>query len=484
VLAFGAIPRFGRRELFAVAVLAILILAFLPIVVRKAVWLGQGDVEVFFRAGWAIWSGYPLYQVFDHHGWTYHYPPTFALFMGLFANPLPGHPQQWWALPYPAAVAVWYLINVVCLFAALHIWAKAVERARPIEAKSCYLRRPLALVIGPLLALLPFIGDGLARRQPTPVLLLLIVLFLSRYVEKRPAAASFALSLAVTIKIFPVVLAVIPFMRRDWRFMLWTAGWCAFLLVALPAVCVGPAETLDLYRAMFTEHLLGIVSGAMSREIASQVSPGAFSNIGIGALVARIAAGDAFYSTPLPQWASDIQFVFNVAVVAAIVYLGRGGFWNVRGPQPADGYPVLVAGAVLSAALPLMIPSAGPQYVTVARAVDDSPARRNMAAQGRGGRHRGDGRLVDRRLAVDDRAGSSLGVAQTHRADDMGPAGAGSAKLMAPPQRFRRPASDAKRGKLGVPLEQRSSVASDVPQTALLEAPTALCHRKPGTGEG
>ena len=60
VLALGAIPRFGRRELFAVAVLAILVLAFLPIVVRKAVWLGQGDVEVFFRAGWAIWSGYPL----------------------------------------------------------------------------------------------------------------------------------------------------------------------------------------------------------------------------------------------------------------------------------------------------------------------------------------------------------------------------------------------------------------------------------------
>src|SRR5215813_12148956 len=110
VLAFGVIPRFGRRELLAVAVLAVLILAFLPIVVRKAVWLGQGDVEVFFRAGWAIWTGYPLYQVFDHHGWTYHYPPTFALLMGLFANPLPGHPQPWWALPYAAAVAVWYLI--------------------------------------------------------------------------------------------------------------------------------------------------------------------------------------------------------------------------------------------------------------------------------------------------------------------------------------------------------------------------------------
>jgi hypothetical protein len=65
--------------------------------VRKAVWLGQGDVEVFFRAGWAIWTGYPLYQIIDHHGWTYHYPPTFALLMGLFANPLQGYPQPWWA---------------------------------------------------------------------------------------------------------------------------------------------------------------------------------------------------------------------------------------------------------------------------------------------------------------------------------------------------------------------------------------------------
>jgi hypothetical protein len=148
--------------------------------------------------------------------------------------------------------------------------------------------------------------------------------------------------------------------------MLWTLLWSAILLIALPFVCVGWAETVELYRAMFTEHLLGIVSGAMSHDIASQVSPGAFSNIGIGALVARVAAGDAFYSAPLPQWASIVQFAFNAIAVAAIVFVGRGGFWSLRTPQPADRYPVLVAGAVLSATLPLMIPSAGPQYVTVA----------------------------------------------------------------------------------------------------------------------
>ena len=365
-MAVCAIPRPGRREWVAVAVLAILVLGFLPIVVNKSVRLGQGDVQVFFRAGWAIWTGYPLYEVPDHHGWTYHYPPTFALLMGPFANPLPGYPQPWWALPYPAAVAVWYLINIACLFAALHLWAEAVERARPIVANPGFLQRHWALAIGPLLALLPFIGDGLARGQPTPVLLLLIVVFLSGYVERRNAAASFALSLAFTIKIFPIVLAVIPFMRRDWRFMLWSAGWCVVLLLVLPAICVGPAQTLALYRVMFTEHLRGIASGAMSQAIASQVSPGAFSSIGIGALVARFAAGDAFYSTPLPQWASNVQFAFNAAVVVAIVLIGRSGFWRLRGPQPPEPYPVLVAGAVLSAALPLMVPSAGPQYVTVA----------------------------------------------------------------------------------------------------------------------
>ena len=128
--------------MIAAAAIAILVLAFLPIVVRKAVWLGQRDVQVFFRAGWAIWTGYPLYQVFDHHGWTYHYPPTFALFMGFFANPLPDHPQPWWALPFPAAVAVWYLINVASLLVALRLWANALERARPIEAKAGYFQRP------------------------------------------------------------------------------------------------------------------------------------------------------------------------------------------------------------------------------------------------------------------------------------------------------------------------------------------------------
>ena len=142
VFTFDAISRPGRREWVAIAFVVALTLLFLPMVVWKTVALGQGDVQVFFRAGRAIWTGYPLYEVADHHGWTYHYPPTFALFMGPFANPLPDHPRPWWALPYPAAVAVWYLVNSACLLLALHVWANALERYRPIELRPGYLQRP------------------------------------------------------------------------------------------------------------------------------------------------------------------------------------------------------------------------------------------------------------------------------------------------------------------------------------------------------
>jgi hypothetical protein len=366
VFAFDALSRPGRREWIAVALVVVLTLSFLPVVVWKTVTLGQGDVQVFFRAGWAIWTDYPLYEVTDHHGWTYHYPPTFALLMGPFANPLPGHPQTLWALPYTAATVVWYAINSLCLLLSLHVWANALERHWPVQTKAGLLQGPWALRLGPLLALLPFIGDGLVRGQPASMLLLLIVVFFALYAKNRVASASFALSLAIAIKVFPLVLAIFPLLRRDWKFMAWAAGWCLILLVCLPTICLGPRATLELYRTMWAEHLAGIVSGSMSTKLASAVSPGSYSSIGVGAVAARIAAGKAFYSSPLPGWASAIQFLFNAAVVAAVAVLGHGGFWNLRGSQPANGYPLLVAGAVLFAAIPLMISFAGPQYVTCA----------------------------------------------------------------------------------------------------------------------
>jgi hypothetical protein len=366
IFSFASLAHPGRREWIAVALIAGLVILFLPEVMWKAVGLGQGDAQVFFRAGWAAWTGYPLYQVTDHHGWTNHYPPTFALLMGPFANPLPDYPQPWWSLPFPVAIAVWYLLNAACLLLAIHVWANALERHRPIAARPGSLQRPFALRLCTLLALMPYAGDALARGQTVPILLFLVVVYLALYADSRPISAAFFLSLAVTVKVFPIVFAVFPVLRRDWKFLCWAAGWCLLLLFAVPIACLGPAATLGLYRTLFTEHLFGIASGAMSSKIASETSPGGYSSVGIGALVARIAAGGAFYSSPLPKWASAVQLIFNLAVALTIVLLGRGGFWNLRGPQPREGYPLLLCGAILSAAIPLMVSFAGPTYVTFA----------------------------------------------------------------------------------------------------------------------
>ena len=98
VFTFDAISRPGRREWVAIAIVAVLTLLFLPLVVWKTVWLGQGDVQVFFRAGWAIWTGYPLYEVADHHGWT---PLSADLRVFMGRPDRPDHSRPWWACRIP-----------------------------------------------------------------------------------------------------------------------------------------------------------------------------------------------------------------------------------------------------------------------------------------------------------------------------------------------------------------------------------------------
>ena len=366
IFAFDTLSRPGRREWLAIAGVAVLTLLFLLAVLQKTLVFEQGDVRVFFHAAWAVWTGYPLYGFTDQHGWPYHYPPTLGLLLGPFAYPLPGYPQPWWAMPFPAAVGVWYLINAACLLLALHVWANALTRYRPAQEPTGFLQWPWLIRFGPLLALLVFIGTGLERGQPEPILLLLMVSFLALYEEGRVASASSAFALAVSIKLFPAVLAVIPLCRRDGKFIVWAAGWCALFLVGLPIVCIGPTATLDLYRTLLSQRLAGFLSVSMPTELASWVSPGAYRSVSVGSVLGRIAAGGAFYASALPGWVSALQYLFNAGVIAAVVILGRGGFWNLRGAQPARGYPILLAGAILSAAIPLMIPFAKNHYVTFA----------------------------------------------------------------------------------------------------------------------
>ena len=68
--ALSSFERPRMREWIVIAMVAAAVIVYLPIVVHRTVTHGFGDVQVFFRAAWAIWTGYPLYDVTDNHGWS------------------------------------------------------------------------------------------------------------------------------------------------------------------------------------------------------------------------------------------------------------------------------------------------------------------------------------------------------------------------------------------------------------------------------
>ncbi|NVN87486.1 MAG: DUF2029 domain-containing protein [Rhodopseudomonas sp.] len=362
-------PRLRQLHWYEVAIIAVIALifaAYLPIVVKRTVVHGFGDVQVFFRAGWAIWTGYPLYQVADNHGWTYHYPPTFALLMGLFANPLEGMARPAWALSFSMSVAVWYVIGAVAMALAVDLWARALQRcvARPLlqdRWNGWWLLR-----LGPLLALLPFFGDGLGRGQPTALVLLSMVAFLVLYVRGRIFAAACCLAIGFTIKIFPLALLLIPLLRRDWKTIFGTAGFGLVFLIAVPALCLGTTAVVQLYTALWTDHLSGILGGAPNPKIAAEITFTSYDMLSIGAMLARIGAGGLPDAASLPPWATAGQIAADAVLLGAVLIVGHGRFWRLRGPQPEPSEPLLIAGAILCAALPVMLSVSQPNYVAFA----------------------------------------------------------------------------------------------------------------------
>ncbi|WP_420132001.1 glycosyltransferase family 87 protein [Rhodopseudomonas sp.] len=358
-------PRLRQLHWYEIALIGVVALAlciYLPIVVKRSALQGFGDVQVFFRAGWAVWTGYPLYEVADHHGWTYHYPPFFALLMGPFGYPLEGYPRPSWALPLQTSVAVWYAFSAALLLIAVDWWARALERDAPPLGQRAW-NAWWMLRIGPLAILMPYIGDGLGRGQPTALVLLTMVGFLVLYAKGRVYSAAFALALGFTIKLFPIVLLLFPILRRDVRTVAAVAGFSAFFLFVVPVLCLGPAEVIKLYVAMWTEHLSGIFTGAPNDKIAAEITFTSYDMLSIGAMLARIAAGGLPAEDKLPLFATLGQLAFDAVFISALVWVGHGRFWRLDGPQPQMSEAVLICGAVLCASLPLVLSVSQPNYV-------------------------------------------------------------------------------------------------------------------------
>jgi hypothetical protein len=209
----------------------------------------MGDLDCFLRAGWAVLVGVDLYDIKVENGWHYNYPPLYAIFMMPLADPPLGTDRTGY-VPFPVAVAIFYLLNVVCAVLAAHLLSSALEQraddpAYRQQPRSC--RRWWALRVWPALVCLPPLGNSAMKGQVNLQILALLSAWIACQVAGRRLRAGFFLAIAISIKVIPVYLLVYPLWRRDGRALAGCGLGLALGLVALPLAVLGPQRLVAEY---------------------------------------------------------------------------------------------------------------------------------------------------------------------------------------------------------------------------------------------
>jgi hypothetical protein len=167
------------------------------------------DVHAYYDAGARLNAGLPLY---DQPATTdeadfYRYPPLLAILWRPLAT-----------LPFSAAAAVWMVVLFTC-------FALTILRLGP-------RRRSTWIALGMLA--LPT-GWSLAVGQAQVIVTLLTAL-----------GAPWAIALGANIKVFPALIAIWWFGRREVRPLAWFAAWMAALIALQFALA--PQATIDFVR--------------------------------------------------------------------------------------------------------------------------------------------------------------------------------------------------------------------------------------------
>ena len=124
--------RLSKKEKLGLVFLLIVALAFGGLVVKRAAFMKRRmtDVDCYLRAAWAVRTGQDLYEILDPNDWHYNYPPLFAILMAPLADPPPGADRTG-MLPFPASVAIWYVVSLGCLCLGVRWLAGAIEETWP-----------------------------------------------------------------------------------------------------------------------------------------------------------------------------------------------------------------------------------------------------------------------------------------------------------------------------------------------------------------
>lgn len=209
----------------------------------------MGDLDVYLRAAWAVRTNADPYAITSANDWHYLYPPLCAILLTPLADPPPGANTAGY-VPYPLSVALFYLLNVLCLFFAAHVLASALEERSEdpdIRSQPRYCARWWGLRFCPVLVCLLPIAHTMMRGQVNIIVLAILSAAVAGWLRGQTFRAGIWLAFAICIKVFPVYLLVYPLWKRDGR----SLGGCAVGLLAglivIPCLYCGPAKTQSHY---------------------------------------------------------------------------------------------------------------------------------------------------------------------------------------------------------------------------------------------
>ena len=351
---------------------AICVLLFGAITEMRSAFLERHhtDAGVYFRAAWALQHHQSIYQITDDNGWHYQYPPLLAALLGPLADPPREalQAEQGFRVPYAISIAIWYVIGVAAAFLSVHVLAKAVEEF----ASSPQLRHPppfgrrwWTLRLWPIFVCLPPLGHTLGHGQVNTVVLLCIAAMAAALVRMQNVRAGIWLSIAISIKLFPIYLLLVPLWRRDWTCLLASAAGVVICSVVVPVAIVGWTETLSIYQEFYDVLLRGFLTGVPHPSRADELL-----NESFGALM---SFKSVMFKTLNPDPAmrpSAVPYAFwiahiSICIVTTCISLWAAGWSHDRGQVGGSTLsPILFVGVLTVAAIP-MIPTAQSHYYTL-----------------------------------------------------------------------------------------------------------------------
>jgi hypothetical protein len=214
-------------------------------------------------------------------------------------------------------VAICFLFNVLCLFAAAHFLASAFEQAsgdRDMQSQPRFCLRWWAVRALPVVVCLSPIGHTMMRGQVNLVILAILCAAMAAWMRGQSVRAGLWLALAISIKVIPVYLLVYPLWKRDLRALAGCgAGLIAGLILA-PVAVFGPSQTATHYetygRVFFGPFLALSKDGTRNDEILGSVN--ATESVGV-----RNALHNWMYPSPASRPAG-----LHVGAKVAYVLLG------------------------------------------------------------------------------------------------------------------------------------------------------------------